>query len=66
MNSMLRQHHLRLAELKAYLRIFERNKPISPAEWSAQESLLFEAGHLLFCLEPVAAPAGLSSFLLKA
>lgn len=62
MNSMLRQHHLRLAELKAYLRIFERNKPISPAEWSAQESLLFEAGHLLFCLEPVAAPAGLSSF----
>ncbi len=62
MNSMIRQHHLRINDVKAYLRAFERNKPLSPDEWASQESALYEPGHLIFCLEAVAAPAGLSSF----
>src|SRR5580698_5646283 len=62
MNSMIRQHHLRIPDVKAFLRTFERNKPLSPDEWAGKESVLYEPGYLLFCLEPVAAPAGLSSF----
>ncbi len=63
---MLRQHHLRIPDVKAYLRVFDKNKPSSPTEWAAQESMLYEPGYLIFCLEQVAAPAGLSSFSKKA
>jgi hypothetical protein len=66
MNSMLRQHHLRIPDVKAYLRVFDKNKPSSPTDWAAQESMLYEPGYLIFCLEQVAAPAGLSSFSKKA
>ncbi len=63
---MLRQHHLRIPDVKAYLRVFDKNKPSSPTDWAAQESMLYEPGYLIFCLEQVAAPAGLSSFSKKA
>lgn len=62
---MLRQHHLRIPDVKAYLRVFDRNKPTSPNDWAAQESMLYEPGYLIFCLEQVAAPAGLSTFSKK-
>ena len=62
MNSMIRQHHLRISDIKAYLRTFDRHKPLSPDEWAVQESNLYEPGHLIFCLESVAPPAGLSTF----
>ena len=63
---MLRQHHLRIPDVKAYLRVFDKNKPSSPTDWAAQESMLYEPGYLIFCLEQVAAPAGLSTFSKKA
>ena len=65
MNSMLRQHHLRMPDIKPFLRSFERHLPTSQDEWAAKESKLFAPGCLIFCLEPVAAPAGLSSFSKK-
>lgn len=65
MNSMLRQNNLRLPDIKPYLRSFERQQPISQEEWGARESKLFQPGCLIFCLEPAAAPSGLSSFSKK-
>ncbi|HND66701.1 MAG TPA: hypothetical protein PL112_07905, partial [Candidatus Obscuribacter sp.] len=65
MNSMLRQHHLRMPDIKPFLRSFERHQPISQDDWAARESKLFTPGCLIFCLEPVAAPSGLSSFSKK-
>ena len=62
MNSMIRQHHLRIPDVKAFLRTFDRHRPLSPDEWAGRESCLYDPGYLIFCLEPVAAPAGLSSF----
>ncbi|MBS1995627.1 MAG: hypothetical protein JSS86_04920 [Cyanobacteria bacterium SZAS LIN-2] len=62
MNSMIRQHHLRIPDVKGFLRTFDRHKPLSPDDWAVKESSLYEPGYLIFCLEPVAAPAGLSSF----
>ncbi len=63
---MLRQHHLRIPDVKAYLRVFDKAKPTSPNDWAAQESQLYEPGYLIFCLEQVAAPSGLSTFSKKA
>ncbi|MBU6450181.1 MAG: hypothetical protein KGS72_00265 [Cyanobacteria bacterium REEB67] len=59
---MIRQHHLRISDIKSYLRTFDRHKPLSPDEWAVQESNLYEPGYLVFCLESVAPPAGLSTF----
>jgi hypothetical protein len=54
-----------MPDIKAFLRSFERHLPTSQDEWAAKESKLFAPGCLIFCLEPVAAPAGLSSFSKK-
>ena len=62
MNSMIRQHHLRISDVKTYLRTFDRHKPLSPDEWAVQESNFYDPGYLIFCLESVAPPAGLSTF----
>jgi len=59
---MIRQNHLRIPDVKGFLRTFDRHKPLSPDDWAVNESTQYEPGYLIFCLEPVAAPAGLSSF----
>lgn len=65
MNSMLKQHHIRLQDLKSYLRGYGTNKPQTPEEWAVQESKLFTPGMLIFCLDSIAAPPGLAQFSKK-
>src|SRR6516162_10060823 len=63
MNSMLRQHHIRLQDLEGYLRGYDPTKPVPQDEWAKTESADFEPGMLVFCLDAVAAPpGGLASF----
>lgn len=62
---MLRQFNLRVSDIKPYMRGFERSKPTALNDWAAEDARSYEPGHLLFCLEPVAAPTGLSSFSKK-
>src|SRR6516164_2674504 len=63
MNQMLRQHHIRLQDLERYLRGYDpANKPPPQEEWAKTESSGFEPGMLIFCLDSVATPPGLSSF----
>lgn len=61
---MLRQYHVKLQDLNSNLRGFvaakEGGPSGTPEDWSAQESALFEPGMVIFCLEPVAPPPGLS------
>src|SRR5262249_13897673 len=63
MNSMLRQHHVRLQDLRKYLRGYDPDpeKPMAPEEWAKSESARFELGNLLFYVEPVMAPPGLAA-----
>jgi hypothetical protein len=65
MNSMLKQHHIRLQDLKSYLRGYGTNKPQTPEEWAVQESKMFAPGMLIFCLDSIAAPPGLAQFSKK-
>ena len=64
MNSMLRQNSIHLEDVSKYLKGYdpERDKSISPEEWAKSESAAFEQGMLVFCLETIAAPPGLSTF----
>lgn len=65
MNSMLRQHHIRLQDLQNYLRGYDSNKPQTPEDWAIQESKSFVPGMLVFCLDSIAAPPGLAQFSKK-
>ncbi|MCC7531536.1 MAG: hypothetical protein IT342_23740 [Candidatus Melainabacteria bacterium] len=65
MNSMLKQHHIRLQDLKSYLRGYGTHKPQTPEEWAVQESKMFAPGMLIFCLDSIAAPPGLAQFSKK-
>jgi hypothetical protein len=65
MNQMLKQHHIRLQDLKSFLRGYGTNKPQTPEEWAANESKLFTPGMLIFCLDSIAAPPGLAQFSKK-
>ena len=65
MNQMLKQHHIRLQDLKSYLRGYSTNKPQTPEEWAVQESKMFAPGMLIFCLDSIAAPPGLAQFSKK-
>ena len=65
MNSMLKQHHIRLQDLKSFLRGYGTNKPQTPEEWAIQESKLYAPGMLIFCLDSIAAPPGLAQFSKK-
>lgn len=65
MNSMLKQHHIRLQDLKGFLRGYGTNKPQTPEEWAIQESKMYAPGMLIFCLDSIAAPPGLAQFSKK-
>ncbi|MBA3858612.1 MAG: hypothetical protein C0507_17025 [Cyanobacteria bacterium PR.3.49] len=65
MNQMLKQHHIRLQDLRSFLRGYGTNKPQTPEEWAANESKLFTPGMLIFCLDSIAAPPGLAQFSKK-
>ncbi len=65
MNQMLKQHHIRLQDLKSYLRGYGTNKPQTPEEWAVNESKMFAPGMLIFCLDSIAAPPGLAQFSKK-
>lgn len=65
MNSMLRQHHIRLQDLQNNLRGYDSNKPQTPEDWAIQESKSFVPGMLIFCLDSIAAPPGLAQFSKK-
>jgi hypothetical protein len=59
---MLRQHHVRVQDLRNYMRGYDPAKPTAPDEWAKGESTIFEPGMILFCLDAVATPPGLSNF----
>jgi len=65
MNSMLKQHHIRLQDLKSFLRGYGTNKPQTPEEWAVNESKMYAPGMLIFCLDSIAAPPGLAQFSKK-
>ena len=64
MNSMLRQHQIRMQDLKGYLRGYDPApaKLVAQDEWAKTESVDFEPGMLVFCLESATVPPNLSSF----
>jgi hypothetical protein len=60
MSSMLSKNHVKYQDVAAYLRGYDRNTPESAEDWSKQQSAAFEPGMLMFCLEKVGAPTGLT------
>jgi hypothetical protein len=59
---MLRQHHVRLQDLQPFLRGYDPSKPTAPDDWAKVESARYEPGMLIFFLDAVATPPGLSQF----
>lgn len=62
MHAMLRQNQVRQQDVKPYIRTFTRSNPLDLNEWAKEEGGLFEAGTLIFLLEPAKRPPGMSSF----
>lgn len=62
MHAMLRQNQVRQQDVKPYIRTFTRSNPLDLNDWAKEEGGLFEAGTLIFLLEPAKRPPGMSSF----
>ncbi len=62
---MLRQYHIKLQHLSTFMRGYsaakEQNNQGAPEAWANKDSAQYEPGMIIFCLEPVAPPPGLSS-----
>ena len=65
MHSLVRQHHIRLDDLRNFLRSYSQSSVITPQEWSKTASANLQHGNLIFILEPTVPPLGLTSFVRK-
>ena len=65
MNSLRRPHHIRLHDLSDFIHSYDPASGNRPEEWAKQVSAGLKQGCLIFLLEPVAAPFGLTSLTRK-
>jgi hypothetical protein len=65
MNSLRRPHHIRLHDLRDFVHKYDGTLKTTPEEWAKQVSSELNYGSLVFLLEPIAVPFGLTSFAKK-
>ncbi len=65
MHSLGRQHHIRLENLRNFLCTYNPSSGITPQEWSRTASANLKHGDLIFMLERIVPPFGLTSFVRK-
>ncbi len=62
MNSILRQTHIRLTDLRDFLRTYDASNTTAVSSWAKAACAGLEPGSLIFIVEPVTLPFGLISF----
>ncbi len=65
MNSLRRPQHIRLHDLRHFMRSYDPSSGNPPETWAQQASTGLQQGSLIFLLEPVGASFSLTSFARK-